>query len=202
VPLCYAETAELAEGNPRIGCSPAPVLYQEHQVMQHPTVSVADILGKPGEYRDLDVKATLPDVRTALARLDGSVSARLRIESVVEGVLVTGTVEAAASFECARCLAETRAPTTVEVCELFVTAERRAADEDAYSVSGTEVELEPMLRDALALGLPLKPLCRDDCRGLCARCGQNLNGAQCGCVDDTVDPRWAALSTLRAGLES
>ncbi|CAN5730843.1 DUF177 domain-containing protein [soil metagenome] len=170
--------------------------------MQDLTVSVADILGRPGEYRDIDVQATLPGVRTALARLDDvPVGVALRAESVVEGILVTGRVEGRAALECARCLSERRAPVTLEVCELYVTPERRVADEDAYALTGTDMELEPMLRDALALALPLHPLCRDDCKGLCARCGRDLNDGWCDCREEETDPRWAALSVLRERLE-
>jgi uncharacterized protein len=170
--------------------------------MQHPIVSVADLLGRPGEHRDLDVQATLPGVSNALARLDESpVRASLSAESVVEGVLVTGRVDATAWLDCARCLATDRAPVTLEVCEMFVTPQRLPSEEEAYPLAGADMDLEPMLRDALALALPINPLCRDDCRGLCARCGKDLNAGWCGCTDDDPDPRWAALAAVRDRLE-
>jgi uncharacterized protein len=89
----------------------------------------------------------------------------------------------------------------VEVCELY-TAPGHEAEDDAYRVGGTEIDLEPMLRDALTLALPLNPVCREDCAGLCAHCGKDLNEGACDCVEDTTDPRWEALASLRAKLES
>jgi DUF177 domain-containing protein len=59
-----------------------------------------------------------------------------------------------------------------------------------------------MMRDSVGLALPLNPLCRDDCAGLCARCGKDLNEGACECVDDDIDPRWDALAALRERLES
>ena len=139
-----------------------------------------------------------------MARLaeDRTLVADLRIESVVEGVLVTGPVEGHAELECARCLRPFSSRMAVRVCELFVTpAHDAAAEDDVYRVTGTEIDLEPMLRDAVALALPLNPVCRSDCKGLCARCGKDLNEGACDCKDDDIDPRWAELATLRAQLE-
>lgn len=171
--------------------------------MQSLRVSVAEILGQPGAYRDLKVQHPLPGVRTALARLSQGdpIRAELRAESVVEGILVTGKAAGQGHFRCARCLKPLDAEVEVEVCELYVTPGHEApAEEEVYEVQGDEVDLEPMLRDALALSLPLNPVCRADCQGLCAGCGKDLNDGPCECVDDEIDPRWAPLSELRERL--
>ena len=172
--------------------------------MQGLNLSVADLLGRPGEYRDFTISTALKDVGNPLARLDGApVRGDLRAESVVEGVLVTGGVEAGGSFECARCLTKFRVPVAVELCELFATPGHEGPpDEDGYKVSGKELHLEPMLRDALALALPLKPVCEMACKGLCAGCGRNLNDETCICSHEELDPRWAELAVLRERLES
>jgi uncharacterized protein len=166
-------------------------------------VSVAELLGRPGEYRDIAIREPLEGISNALVHLDEQpVVADLRAESVVEGILMTGQVTGTMAAECARCLKAFQGPVTAEVCELFVAPGREeGADEDAYRVSGTEVALEPMLRDALALALPLRPLCREDCRGICARCGADLNAGPCGCVEDSSDPRWAGLDVVRERLQ-
>lgn len=180
-------------GSPRLSAR----LTRAGTPLQHPIVSVADILGRPGEYRDLDVRAALPGVANALARLRNEpVRARLRAESVVEGVLVTGRVEGPAAYECARCLTSHPTEVAVEVCELF----SGSGGEDSYRLVGTEMDLEPMLRDAVTLALPLRPLCREDCKGLCARCGNDLNAGPCDCAGDDIDPRWEALAALRERL--
>jgi uncharacterized protein len=162
-------------------------------------VSVAELLGRPGEYRDISVQEPLEGVSSTLAQLDERpLRADLRAESVVEGILITGRVEAATTERCARCLKEFSSELSVELCELFVAPGHEAsAGEDPYRVRGTEIYLEPMLRDAVTLGLPLRPLCREDCKGLCARCGVDLNHGACGCVDEETDPRWADLDAVR-----
>lgn len=167
--------------------------------MQDLRVSVAEILGRPGTYRDFSVSRPLDGVGNALAGLTGRpVEAQLRAESVVEGILVTGPIRAAARFECARCLDPVVDDVEVKVIELFVAPGHEAPpEEEAYRVQGREIDLEPMLRDALTLALPLKPVCRSDCKGLCGHCGKNLNEGPCDCADDEMDPRWAALSELR-----
>lgn len=171
--------------------------------MQGLTYSVVDILGRPGEYRDFRIRAPLPGAGTALAHLAASpVEAGLRAESVVEGVLITGDARADVTFECSRCLTEFPSEVAVDLCELFAgPGHEPGPDEDAYEVRGTEVDLEPMLRDALVLALPLNPVCSLDCKGYCAGCGQNLNEGECTCASDDVDPRWAGLEALRTKLD-
>lgn len=167
------------------------------------TISVAEILGRPATYRDVRLNKPLGGVRNALARLsDEPVRGDLRVESVVEGVLLTGAVEGRVTAQCARCLRDISATVAPTLCELFVSPGHEVPeDEDVYEVRGTEIDVEPALRDALNLALPLNPLCRDDCKGICATCGADLNDGACDCVDDDVDPRWAELDALRAKLE-
>ena len=171
--------------------------------MQKFTISVADLLGRPGEYRDIRVEAPIEGISNPLARLgEHPVRAELRAESVIEGILVTGRAASNTAVRCARCLAGFTSELGVEMCELFVApGHETGPDEDSYRVVGTEIALEPMLRDALALALPIHPLCRDDCKGLCARCGADLNQGPCGCVEDDTDPRWAGLDVVRERLQ-
>jgi uncharacterized protein len=165
------------------------------------TYSVIDILGRPGEYRDFRIAAPLPGAETALARLSSSpLEAGLRAESVVEGILITGKARADVTFACSRCLTEFPSEIAVELCELFA-GPGHTGEDDAYEVTGTDVDLEPMLRDAIVLALPLSPVCSLDCKGYCAGCGQNLNEGECTCTPDDVDPRWAGLEALRTKLD-
>jgi uncharacterized protein len=168
-------------------------------------MSAAELLGRPGEYRDVRLAEPLAGVRATLARLtDDPVAGDLRAESVIEGVLVTGDVSGATVVQCARCLKEFGSRVDVDLCELFVAPGHDLGDseaDDTYRVTGTEIRLEPMLRDAMTLALPLHPLCRADCKGLCAQCGADLNLGDCSCSEDETDPRWAPLEKLRARLE-
>ena len=165
-------------------------------------VSVTELIGHPGAQRRISVTPSLEGVGTNLATLRSDpVAAKLSLESVIEGVLVTGPVLGRISCSCARCLRGFEAPIEIALCELFA-GPGHLEDEDVYRVAGDEIDLEPMLRDELTLALPLNPLCASDCKGLCARCGRDLNAGACGCTDEEGDPRWAALDALRDKLEA
>lgn len=165
-------------------------------------LSVAEILGHPGRLQEFEISGVLAGITNPLGGISTRpVVADLRAESVVEGILVTGTVSARADMSCARCLEPLESDLSLSVCELFAGAGHEPPpDEDAYEVQGLEVDLAPMLRDALALALPLSPVCSEGCAGLCGRCGQNLNEGACGCSDEEVDPRWAGLEQVREKL--
>jgi len=126
------------------------------------------------------------------------VELELRLEAVMEGVLVSGTISTAAVGECIRCLDETRMDVQVRIGELFSYPENRVVedqDEDRQELEDELIDLEPALRDAVVSELPFQPVCRDDCPGLCSECGARL-------ADDpdhgheASDPRWAALQGI------
>ncbi|WP_313896255.1 YceD family protein [Streptomyces sp. YIM 98790] len=131
------------------------------------------------------------------------VDIELRLESVVDGVLVTGTARAPLQGECVRCLEPVRDEVVAEFQELYSypdTDDRgrpSAAGEDegeeAGFLEGDLFDLEPVLRDAVVLALPLQPVCREDCPGLCPECGARLADDPEHHHDDAVDIRWAAL---------
>ena len=98
----------------------------------------------------------------------------VQLEGVTEGVLVTATVQAPLAGECARCLEPVSSTTQVRFRELFG---YEANEEGGYLLHGDLLDLEPALRDALVLELPLAPLCAADCPGLCVECGVRLADA-------------------------
>ena len=130
-----------------------------------------------------------------------------RMESVMEGVLVTGTVQAPLQGECVRCLDPLDQQETAEFQEMFLYPEvegygRRPDDaddedegEESLFVQGDLFDLEPVLRDAVVLALPMQPVCREDCAGLCPQCGIRLDDDP-DHHHDAVDIRWAALQGL------
>ena len=125
----------------------------------------------------------------------------LRLESVMDGVLVTGTATAPVSGECGRCLAPVSDLLTVPLQQLFVypeASEGPAQDEEdeVAELRGDLLDLAPVLRDAVVLALPLTPLCREDCQGLCATCGERLDDLPDDHAHDTTDARWGALAGL------
>jgi uncharacterized protein len=126
------------------------------------------------------------------------VTLRLRLEAVMEGVLVTGEVDVPLAGSCGRCLEPVEDTLELDVQELFAyegsTTEATSEEDEVRLVEGDHLDLEPMVRDAVVLALPLSPLCRDDCRGLCVDCGQRLDDLPPDHSHEVRDPRWAALA--------
>ncbi|HJQ42508.1 MAG TPA: DUF177 domain-containing protein [Jatrophihabitantaceae bacterium] len=130
----------------------------------------------------------------------------IRLESVTEGVLLTGTVTGPLIGECGRCLDPISAELDVELCELFayrdsVTDETTETDE-VHRVDGDLIDIEPVVRDEVVLALDWAPLCRPDCAGLCPDCGQRLDDLPAGHAHDQIDPRWAKLAALTDAADS
>jgi len=130
----------------------------------------------------------------------------LRMESVVEGVLVSGTVSGPVVGECSRCLDPIQDVVEVDVVELFAypdSATSETTDEDEVSrLTGDRIDLEPLVRDGVVLALPVAPLCREDCAGLCADCGQRWDDLPPDHQHSTIDPRWAALAQYATSADS
>jgi uncharacterized protein len=124
------------------------------------------------------------------------VELELRLESVVEGVLVTGTARVHVEGECVRCLDPVSSEQEVRLQELYFYPDQDVDDEEAERLEGDLVDLEPLLRDAVVLALPFRPVCRDDCPGLCPECGARL-ADDLGHRHEQSDPRWAALARLQ-----
>ena len=122
------------------------------------------------------------------------VLADVMLEAVPGGAIVRGNVEAPWAGECRRCLGEATGRLRAEVWEVF---EEQFDPEQTYPLHGDQLDLEPMARDAVLLELPLAPLCREGCRGLCPTCGADLNLGDCDCEPVVSHPRWAALDALR-----
>lgn len=157
-----------------------------------------------GSYRDETRAARAPEgLKTGLAEVPSGadVSLDLRFEAVSEGVLVTGSAVAPLTGECARCLDPLSSEVEVGVQELYRYSPEAGADDDEDEedrfLDGDRLDLWPAFRDAVVLALPLSPLCRDDCPGLCAECGAKL--AEAGPDHghgEKIDPRWGALRQL------
>ena len=122
----------------------------------------------------------------------------LRIESVSEGVLVSGVAQVTLAGECARCLDPISQGLEVDVQQLYLYPgnEVEADDDEVGRLVDDMIDLEPLIRDAVVLALPLAPVCRDDCPGLCPDCGVRLDDVGPDHGHDQVDPRWAALRAV------
>jgi uncharacterized protein len=141
---------------------------------------------------DVDIgPQSLTDLEVEFLR--GTIQA-VRIQS---GVLVQGPVESQLSLECVRCLEPFVFPITLELEETFGLPGASLKPKTSYTVSdGGWLNLTPLLREQAWLAIPMKPLCRPNCRGLCPQCGVNLNSESCECKQVEVDPRLASLKEL------
>ncbi len=126
---------------------------------------------------------------------DALVTVALRLESFSGGLRARGTVRAPWRAVCRRCSKPVDGVLETVVNERFV-LRRTPEDELAYVCGHDEVDLAQLVHDAVLLDLPLAPLCREDCRGLCPYCGIDRNEATCDCRAPS-DPRWATLDGLR-----
>jgi uncharacterized protein len=179
---------------------------------------------QPGSARTQKLTVPAPaDLRLELIGVPVGAAAELdlKFEAVAEGVLATGSVTAPLAGECARCLAPVASSVTASFTELYLYApgrpqghgqardgrhspdrhdrhdrhdEHEEQDDDERYLDGDLLDLEPAFRDAVVLALPMSPLCRDDCPGLCVECGVPLADAGPGHRHDGApDPRWDGL---------
>lgn len=167
-------------------------------------LGVADLHHHPGARRHERVVTRvgqLADVGVAGAHIapTGDVDVDVILEAVSDGILVSGSVRATWEAECRRCLAPAAGPAQADIRELF---EARPAEGESWPLRHEQVDLEPLVREALLLALPLAPLCRESCAGLCSVCGADLNEGPCSCVPEDRDPRWAALDALHPSTEN
>ena len=153
---------------------------------------------RPGEMRDKELDIVVPEgFGNAVIgiRTGSTLHVDTRMESLHDGILVSGDVRGTADGECVRCLIEVKLPVRVEFAELFAYSFDEAFD---YTVHEDHVDLEPVVRDAVVLSLPFQPVCQEDCLGLCPECGVRLLDNPGHEHEAPIDPRLGAL----AGLES
>lgn len=142
--------------------------------------------------------------------LDFSVSqpinGTIRLERHDDNILVRGHLRGELNFTCSRCLDVFTAPLAADFDLLLkigrppvptqeVELDEGELDEDYFL--GDELDLNALLREQILLTLPLKPLCREDCRGLCRQCGANLNRELCSCTVPKLNTSFAALEKLK-----
>ena len=157
---------------------------------------------------DFSQKLELEDSPEALelkaegVTFDKPVRAELSVSKNKDQLICLGQVTALAKLECSRCLAGYDYTITSElnfVVDLAGGSEQARSEEEGYFVvdpSSAFFEIDHLVREAVILSLPLKPLCSEECKGLCPVCGIDLNRSQCNCVRGETDPRWDQLKRL------
>lgn len=159
-------------------------------------VRVGSMLRRAGDQRDEVFDVCLDDLVVLESRVpdDAPIHVELRLESLNEGVVVRGSLSFAWNGRCRRCLQPVAGTLHPAVHEIFV---RDPVEGETRPLAGDQLDLEPVVRDGVLLELPLAPLCRPDCAGLCPECGADGNIAPCACSDRETDPRWAGLERLQ-----
>jgi uncharacterized protein len=184
-----------------------PLVFDTHELGRRPG-ALQRLSRTVDAPKDLGIQGVVGVPEGAPVKLE------LRLESVMEGVLVTGTARAQAEGECVRCLEPLQLDVEADFQEMFSYPDadergrvQRAApdddaedDEDRLFLEDGLFDLESVLRDAVVLALPMQPVCQEDCPGLCAECGARLADDP-DHHHDAVDIRWAALQGLAGSLE-
>jgi uncharacterized protein len=160
-------------------------------------INVSSLEGSPNSRRELSRSGALADLQTSGAAVDPA--SEVSFSGFVDWIdgkrlVLTGTVNAPWSGECRRCAVTASGEVNAEVREIF---EPTPTEGETYPLTGDVIDIEPMIREAVMLELPVAPLCRDDCKGLCPECGVNHNEATCDCKVDVTDPRWAGLDMFK-----
>ena len=166
-------------------------------------VSVTNLIHRPGTMAThTEVVPAPADLGNALIGVEegSDIDLDIRMESVVDGILVTGSVVVDVHGECSLCLDPIDYEMSANIQELFVFEKAPAGGpedevDEQYAVEDDSIDLEPALRDAVILQLPFQPVCRDTCQGLCADCGARLEDDP-GHHHEVLDPRWSALQGL------
>ncbi|MEU7892562.1 YceD family protein [Nonomuraea sp. NPDC049152] len=161
-------------------------------------ISTHDLGRRPGSMRQMTLSLPAPaDLGVDMIGVpkDAEVELGIRLEAVMEGVLVSGTARAPLAGECARCLDPLSSEIEVNLQELFFYSDEDSSEEDSL-LDGELLDLEPTFRDAVVLALPLSPVCGEDCQGLCTECGVRLAEAGPDHGHEKIDARWASLQGL------
>ena len=119
-----------------------------------------------------------------------------KAESVSDGVLISGHVKSKAKGECGRCLDEIEWDVSEEFRELFLYESRKGEDEEdeLFALDGDIADIETAIRDAVVLTMPINPLCKPDCKGLCSECGERWEKLAPDHTHEKIDPRWSGLA--------
>jgi DUF177 domain-containing protein len=165
------------------------------------SVEVSELLRNPGTSKRLDFTEEVHGLALDIGRADPALVFELQLESLVEGILVGGRVRGSYVLDCIRCLEEFEQPFAVELNEIMAYPGQPGAEE-GYEIAGDHAHLEPVVRDAVLLAMPVHPLHAPDCKGLCPVCGADRNTIDCGHGSERVDLRWEPLEQLKERFEA
>ena len=165
--------------------------------MSNFVVPVNDLTRRPGQMNEieLDIELAIPMGQGAATVPAGEIiELNLRLESVHDGILATGEVDSTAMADCSRCLEPLKLAVEVDFQELFAYS---LEQEDDFLVQDEKIDLEQAITDAVVLSLPFKPVCSEDCLGLCSECGVKMAEDPEHVHQAQNDSRWSELESFR-----
>jgi uncharacterized protein len=154
------------------------------------------------EKHILEEDADTLNLQSEGAAFQNPVKVELSVTKSQDQLICRGKVEAKVKLECSRCLNEYRhnlSPDITFVVDLAGTPDQERSEEEGYffaDPASTHFEIDELVREAMLLSLPIKPLCSEGCLGLCPVCGTDMNQSDCGCKRENVDSRWEKLKDL------
>lgn len=161
--------------------------------------------GRESTY-DVLIPADEIDLEIDNQRIVGDVAFSATITKAAAATTVTGKIKSLIEIDCDRCLEPVKTPLDIDVDLEFVPVEQFSADSEREltaedlnvdAFNGESLDLKAIAREQILLEIPQQFFCREDCKGLCAKCGINLNLIDCNCNEGEIDPRWAALQNLK-----
>jgi uncharacterized metal-binding protein YceD (DUF177 family) len=182
--------------------SPGPRISADRRPGANPwRLDLRELGRRAGSMQEVDRTLAAPEgwrVELIGVPAGGEVHVHLRLESVMEGVLVTGELDVPVTGSCARCLEPIEDTLQLDLQELYAyegsTTEATSEEDEVRRIEGDFLDLEPLVRDSVVLNLPLAPVCTEDCAGLCVDCGKRLDDLPPDHHHDVVDARWAGLA--------
>jgi len=167
-------------------------------------INVSQLFKEPiGSTRQHEIDETI-DIDGGSCEIQG----KIKLVRTDRGILVKGTLHTEVEVTCSRCLSLFSCPLTLSIEEeyfsimdLVSSASLPLPETPGYFTIDEQyvLDLTEAIHQYIALATPMKPLCREDCAGMCSTCGHNLNQGPCGCLPQEVDPRWSGLDKLTLG---
>jgi uncharacterized protein len=160
-------------------------------------IPVHELTRRPGHTSTLELAIDLAEAMgqgAASVPAGAKIEVDLRLESIHEGVLATGEVFTKAASLCSRCLEPLELAVEVDFQELFAYS---LEQEDDFLIQDEKINLEQAITDAVVLSLPFKPVCSEDCLGLCSECGLNFAQDPNHVHEASIDSRWSGLESFR-----
>lgn len=132
-------------------------------------------------------------------RLISNIDIDIELTRVLREITILGNVSFSIESPCSRCLEAVELDLKPEIRLVLSPSDKIQDEEDENheTYSGEEIDISDYLRERIAISLPVKVICSEECRGLCPKCGINLNKETCDCEKDRIDPRFAALKKLK-----